>query len=140
MNVLAKLTRKWHRSGVRGVLAGALRRVAAGVDSKRTADNPEAKHSGADPTDHAHDFLTWVRFAVPGMLVLPNVDAMEHALANMPPGAPVLEIGSFCGLSTVHLSHLLDKFSPTSTLFTCDRWEFEGQRLGALLGDSKFVT
>jgi hypothetical protein len=58
----------------------------------------------------------------------------------MPPGAPVLEIGSFCGLSTVHLSHLMGKLAPTSTLFTCDKWEFEGQQLGALLGGSRTVT
>jgi hypothetical protein len=91
-------------------------------------------------TKQANEFLAWVRFAVPGMLVQENVDAMEHAIANMPPGKPILEIGSFCGLSAVVLSYLLDRRSMTTPIFTCDKWEFEGQRLGAPLGDSPSVT
>jgi len=86
------------------------------------------------------DFLTWVRFAVPGMLAEPNVAAMDHALAHMPAGSPVLEVGSFCGLSTVVLAHLLEKRSPESPLFTCDTWAFEGQQLGSPLGGSRSLT
>ena len=87
-------------------------------------------------TIQANVFLVWVRFAVPGMLEKRNIDAMEYAIANMPPGKPILEIDSFCGLSTVVLSYLLDKRSKTTPIYTCDKWEFEGFPLGALLGDS----
>ena len=79
-------------------------------------------------------------FRCPGMLTQQNIDAMEYAIAHMPPGKPILEIGSFCGLSTVVLCYLLDKHSKTNRMFTCDKWEFEGQQLGAPLGDSTSVT
>ena len=126
MSISSRLKNKLHESGVRGVAASALRHAANRVDSSETKP--------------LNEFLTWVSFAVPGMLAQGNIDAMEHALANMPPGKPILEIGSFCGLSTVVLSYLLSKGSKTTTVFTCDKWEFEGQELGAPLGDSPTVT
>jgi len=91
-------------------------------------------------TEQFNEFLAWVRLAVPGMLVQENIDAMEYAVANMPRGKPILEIGSFCGLSTVVLSHLLDKRSVTTPIYTCDKWEFDGQQLGTPLGNSPSVT
>src|SRR5262245_49593056 len=120
MSIISRFKHKLHQSSVRGVVASALHYMANRVDSNETK--------------HANEFLVWVRFAVPGMLGQENVDAMEYAVANMPPGKPILEIGSFCGLSTVVLSYLLDKCSKTTSVFTCDKWEFEGQQLGAPLG------
>jgi hypothetical protein len=52
----------------------------------------------------------------------------------------MLEIGSFCGLSTCIIAYLCDKHSLANRLFTCDRWGFEGQNLGANLGDHKSIT
>jgi hypothetical protein len=126
MSITSRLKHKLHQSGVRGAVAGALRHSANRLDSNETKQGNE--------------FLTWIRFAVPGMLAQENVDAMEYALTNMPSGKPILEIGSFCGLSTVVLSYLLSKHSKTTPFFTCDKWEFEGQRLGSPLGDSPSVT
>jgi hypothetical protein len=127
----SRLKYRYHQSGLRGVAASALRHIANRVDRK-----PVENHSQI----HSNEFLSWANFAVPGMLEPRNVDAMEYALANMPPGKPILEIGSFCGLSTVVLSYLLEKQSRTTPMFTCDKWEFEGQYLGASLGDSPCVT
>lgn len=126
MSITSRLKHKLHQSGVRGVAASALRHAASRVDSYETKESNE--------------FLAWIRFAIPGMLVQGNLDAMEYAIANMPPGKPILEIGSFCGLSTTVLSYLLSKRSKTTPIFTCDKWEFEGQQLGAPLGDSPVVT
>ena len=119
-------------SGAQRAIERALRRV--------TRLRPREPAIGALPPPPIDDFLTWVRFAVPGMLAEPNIAAMDHALARMPTGRAVLEIGSFCGLSTVVLSHLLGRHSPDSRLFTCDEWKFEGQQLGAQLGASRSVT
>ena len=130
MSILKRL--RVLRSGIRGVVASALRDTANRVDRKPTPDRSETKP--------ANEFLSWIRFAVPGMLARGNVDAMEYAVANMPPDEPILEIGSFCGLSTVVLAYLLDKRSKTVPIYTCDQWEFEGQQLGAPLGDSPSVT
>jgi Methyltransferase domain len=132
MGLISELKHKLHQSGVRGVIAGALRHTANRVDRKLMDNNSETKGN--------NEFLAWVRFAVPGMLEQGNIDAMESAVANMPPGKPILEIGSFCGLSTIVLSYLLEKHSKTTPIYTCDRWEFEGQQLGTPLGDSPSVT
>jgi len=86
------------------------------------------------------DYLVWLSFAVPGMLNRGNVDSMAHALQHMPREGAMLEIGSFCGLSTCVLSYLRQKHAVTAPFFTCDRWSFEGQELGASLGDSLQVT
>lgn len=126
MSATSRLKNKLHGSGVRGVLASALRHAANRVDVHEERQ--------------FNEFLAWVRFAVPGMLAPENIDAMDYALENMPAGHPILEIGSFCGLSTVVLSYLLSKRSQTTPIFTCDKWQFEGQQLGGLLGDSPTVT
>jgi hypothetical protein len=124
------------KTDIRGILASLLRRVASWIDH-RPPEPGAAKKSGKKAED---EYLMWVRFAVPGMLHRANAEAMEHAIANLPQDKPVLEIGSFCGLSTVILSHLLDKHAPDSTLFTCDKWSFEGQKPGTGLGDSVCLT
>ncbi len=132
MTQVSKIKYKLRQSGVRGVIASALRHSANRIDRTLVS-----KHSGGE---QANEFLAWIRFAVPGMLDQGNVSAMEYAIANLPSGNPILEIGSFCGLSTVVLSYLLDKRSKATPLFTCDKWEFEGQKLGEPLGDSPVVT
>jgi hypothetical protein len=132
MRLISRLKHKLHQSGVRGVVASTLRHTANRLDRKLIDIKTETKQTT--------DFVGWVRFAVPGMLTPGNVAAMEYAVKNMPPGNPVLEIGSFSGLSTIVLSYLLDKYSKTTPIFTCDKWEFEGQQLGAPLGDSPSVN
>jgi len=132
MKIISRLKHKLHQSGARGVVASALRHAANRVDRKLITVNAETKK--------ATDFVAWIRFAVPGMLAPGNVAAMEYAITNMPPGNPILEIGSFCGLSTIVLSYMLDKSSKTTPIFSCDKWEFEEQQLGASLGDSPSVT
>lgn len=127
MGITSRLKHKLDESGVRGVVASTLHHAASRIDS-------------TDETKHLNEFLAWIRFAVPGMLSQGNMDAMEYAVTNMPPGKPIVEIGSFCGLSTVVLSYLLSKRSNATPIFTCDKWEFEGQQLGAPLGDSPSVT
>jgi predicted O-methyltransferase YrrM len=42
------------------------------------------------------------------------------------PNAPMLEIGSFCGLSTNIIQYFKQKHDRTLPLFTCDKWIFEG--------------
>ena len=126
MSITSRLRQKFHQSGIRGVTASTLRHAAHRLHSN------ESKQ--------INEFLVWIRFAVPGMLAEGNVQAMEYAITNMPPGKPILEIGSFCGLSTVVLSYFLSKQSKTTPVFTCDKWEFEGQELGSPLGDSPTVS
>lgn len=72
------------------------------------------------------EYVSWVVFAVAGMLERGNLSCFEHAIKNLPGDAPVVEIGSFCGLSTNLLTYFKRKHQKTNPLFTCDRWAFEG--------------
>jgi hypothetical protein len=130
MSLFSRAKSKWKQSGILGVAASLFRYAASRLD--RRASTTEG--------DATSEFLTWVQFAVPGMLTPGNVEAFRHAIANMPPQGAVIEIGSFCGLSTTVISYWLDKYSRGNKVFTCDKWEFEGQQLGAPLGDSPSVT
>lgn len=87
-----------------------------------------------------NEYLSWLHFAVPGMLVRGNIEAMSYAIERLPPRTALVEIGSFCGLSTSVLTYLKAKHGVTSPLFTSDEWAFEGQRPGEWLGDSRTVT
>jgi Methyltransferase domain len=131
--MLSKIRRKLRQSGVRGFVASTLRYTANRIDSQKDSEASRV-------FEPKNEFIAWVRFGVPGILAEGNIDAMEYAIAHIPPGKPILEIGSFCGLSTVILSYLLTKYSLSVPFFTCDKWEFEGQQLGAHLGDSLSVT
>jgi hypothetical protein len=137
-----KTTYKICRGGLRATAAAAMRRFAAALDNS----NPDPVNAlpPADPQDAIpsawSEYLSWLSFAVPGMLDRRNADAISFALQHLPNDAPMLEIGSFCGLSTSVIAYFRLKHSISNRLFTCDHWAFEGQDVGAYLGDSEFVT
>jgi hypothetical protein len=130
MSLLSRAKSKWNQSGAFGVAASLFRFVAGRLERRVSAGERDA----------TSEFLTWVQFAVPGMLTRGNVEAFRHAIANMPQQGAVIEIGSFCGLSTTVISYWLDKYARGNKIFTCDKWEFEGQQLGTPLGDSPSIT
>jgi hypothetical protein len=86
------------------------------------------------------EFVDWLRFAVPGMTSLGNERAFEYVVSHLNSNYPVVEIGSFCGLSTILLGHYLNKYHKTNPIVTCDKWVFEGQELGESLGGSGLLT
>ena len=61
-----------------------------------------------------------------GMLHEGNIYLMDHAIKNMPTDGIVLEIGSYGGLSTNLMLHLLKKHNRTVKLLNCDPWIYEG--------------
>ncbi|MBT8339771.1 MAG: class I SAM-dependent methyltransferase [Desulfatitalea sp.] len=132
MNLKTKISVKIKRDGIPGALSSSLRHMAHWLDNRQKKPDQKANKD--------EEFLNWVYFAVPGMLTPENVEAMRYAIANMPIGRPVVEIGSFCGLSTTVLSYLLSKRLGATLFFTCDKWEFEGQQTGKPLCDSLPVT
>lgn len=136
MSLIDKVKTSFETGGVQSVAAGGFRFIANRLDHHPAEVNPVS----AAATNRTSEFLTWVRFAVPGMLENGNVDAMEYALANMPKGSRILEIGSFCGLSTVVINYLMDRAGMDNVMFTSDKWEFESQKKGEPLGDSPTMT
>jgi hypothetical protein len=96
------------------------------------------------PIDISDEAVNWLCFANAGILERGNLYSFDHAIANLPEGgAPILEIGSFCGLSTNLLSHYKTKHNVTNKLINCDKWQFEGARpgekiAGTFIGHSEY--
>ncbi len=78
------------------------------------------------------EYLNWLTFANAGMLHGGNPWLMEHAVKNLPSQDPIVEIGSFCGLSTNVISYFLRRNGKTNPMFTCDRWLFEAENGGSI--------
>ena len=85
-------------------------------------------------------FIKLVRHLVPGWLRPANVWCFRHALTHLPGDAPLLEIGSFCGLSTVVLLHLKQHLGVRNILFTCDPWIVPEGPEDALVAESTRLT
>ena len=83
------------------------------------------------------EFLNWLSFANAGMLSHGNSYCVDYAIKRLPTDNPIIEIGSFCGLSTNVIAYLLKKHSRQNKIFTSDRWIFEGAEKGGTLGTSE---
>jgi predicted O-methyltransferase YrrM len=79
----------------------------------------------AAPHGPEQEFIQWLQFANPGMTRPGNLLAFDYAAAHLPTDSPVLEIGSFCGLSTNFIAYYLRKHGRGNSIFTCDKWQFE---------------
>jgi hypothetical protein len=86
------------------------------------------------------EYLSWLSFANAGMLDRGNVDCFDYAMRNLPSSSPIIEIGSFCGLSTNIITYFKQKYAAKNSLISCDKWLFEGADSSKMLGDSKFVS
>ena len=122
--------RVFNERGVFGVAEVFFGKLAK--DKKRNLEGPTANGWS--------EYVSWLTFANAGMLEPGNVNCMDYAIQNLPSEAPIVEIGSFCGLSTNLLTYLKEKYARKSPLITCDKWEFEGAKSGGMLGDSKSVS
>jgi hypothetical protein len=85
-------------------------------------------------------FVNWLRFANAGMLNEGNIYCFEYAIKNLPSENPLIEIGSFCGLSTNLINYCLQKNNKSNKLFTADKWEFEGAESVSDLIDGSDIT
>jgi len=74
------------------------------------------------------EFVRWLGYANAGMLNPGNAWSMDYAIRHLPSGHPVVEIGSFAGLSANVICHLLRKHGRRNALFTCDNWDVTGQQ------------
>jgi Methyltransferase domain len=87
-----------------------------------------------------NDFINWLTFAVAGMLSDGNLYCFEYAIANLPSDSPIIEIGSFCGLSTNLMSYYLRKHNKKNKLITADKWIFEGAELNEKFLDQTNIS
>jgi hypothetical protein len=87
--------------------------------------------------DISDEYVEWLCFANAGMLNRGNLYSFDYAIKNLPSNNPILEIGSFCGLSTNLINYYLFKNNKNNLLFTADKWIFEGSESeSGRLGDS----
>lgn len=61
-----------------------------------------------------------------GMLHEGNIYLMGYAIKNMPNDGMVFEIGSYAGLSTNVMLHLLKTYNKEHVFIGCDAWVYEG--------------
>ena len=61
---------------------------------------------------------------------------MKYAVENLPTKDPIVEIGSFCGLSTNVISYFVRNFKKENDIFCSDKWVFQGAENGGYLGSS----
>ncbi|HEX8475894.1 MAG TPA: class I SAM-dependent methyltransferase [Pyrinomonadaceae bacterium] len=105
--------------------ARALRKVARIIDSEQQILL----------TDQSDSTTDWLSFANAGMLERGNHYCFDYVMRNLPSDAPMLEIGSFCGLSTNFITYYKKKHNIKNRLFNCDRWEFENTHKSSMLDD-----
>lgn len=86
------------------------------------------------------EYIKWLSLANAGMLGVGNVFCFDYAIKHLPSNAPIVEIGSFCGLSTNVMTYLKEKHGVKTPLITCDKWIFEGAEQGGFLGDSTVIS
>jgi hypothetical protein len=99
----------------------------------------EPSHDTALPEAWS-EYLSWLSLANAGMMDRGNVAGFDYALRNLPSASPIVEIGSFCGLSTNTLTYLKQIHGRSNPLITCDRWMFEGSETGRTLDPTTRVT
>ena len=87
--------------------------------------------------DHYPDWLSW---ANAGMLYRGNLHSFDYAIKHLKDDTAIVEIGSFCGLSTNFLTYYKRRNGRTNRLFTCDAWKFGGAHPGQLLSSFSSVT
>ncbi|MGH9682016.1 MAG: class I SAM-dependent methyltransferase [Candidatus Acidiferrales bacterium] len=80
---------------------------------------------GPARADIGDDFIKWLCFANAGMLDKGNLYLIDQAMRQIPSMAPIVEIGSFCGLSANVLTHYKRRYGLQNALITCDKWDFE---------------
>jgi hypothetical protein len=90
--------------------------------------------------DISNDYINWLSFANAGMLNRGNLYCLEYAVKNLPSSSPIIEIGSFCGLSTNLITYYKEKHNIKNRLITCDKWEFENADNKTRVGDSSSIT
>ena len=83
------------------------------------------------------EFISWLLFVNAGMIDHGNIYLFDYVIRNLPSRKPIVEIGSFCGLSLNILNYLLRKYSKSNILFSADSFIFEGYNQASRIGDSQ---
>ena len=64
--------------------------------------------------------LEKMRFCIPGWLELGHIYSIDYVIKNLPSKDPILEIGTFAGLSTNVFLYFLNKYNKPNKYYTTD--------------------
>ena len=78
--------------------------------------------------DISDEFINRLYCANAGMLHRGNLYAFDYVMKHLPEHGSILEIGSYCGLSTNAIIYYQYKYQKNNPFFTCDSWEFFGEK------------
>ncbi len=84
--------------------------------------------------DISDPYVAWLRLANAGMVHRGNLYCIDYAIRHLPSSAPILEIGSFCGLSTNLITYYKERHQAKNRVIACDKWVFEGAEEGQVGG------
>jgi hypothetical protein len=123
-------------------------RIVERIREKGLAGSARAlfRRLGTEPSDSVglpdawSEYLSWLSLANAGMMDRGNVAGFDYAMRHLPSASPIVEIGSFCGLSTNTLTYLKRIHGRSNSLITCDKWIFEGSESGGTLDETTTVT
>ena len=73
--------------------------------------------------DVSDDNTNLLSMAIPGFLHPGNLYCFDYAIKNIPSSAPIIEIGSFSGLSTNILNYYLKLYDKKNKIICSDPWE-----------------
>jgi hypothetical protein len=90
-------------------------------------------HPVIDISDQYTELLCGIN---PGWLERGNLYSFDYALRNLPSGAPIIEIGSFCGLSTNLLAYYKEANGVKNKVINCDKWDWNNT---GKVGNSSFT-
>lgn len=125
---MKKILESYRKQGT----AAALKNILKGIAGQRVEPSKITKEWT--------QYMSWLQYANAGMLKRGNAYCMDYAVKHLPSSSPIVEIGSFCGLSTNMITHMKERHGVRNPLITCDRWLFEGAEQGGLLGTSSAVS
>ena len=66
------------------------------------------------------EYITKLCYANTGFLNIGNIWCFDYAIANLPSENPIIEIGSFCGLSSNVITYLKYRHSRKNKLICVD--------------------
>lgn len=72
------------------------------------------------------EYIERLQVTVPGMVHKGNVYWFDKIIKELRSTGPILEIGSFCGQSTLIMRYFLDKYGKKNKLVACDPFVYEG--------------
>ena len=86
------------------------------------------------------EYITKLCYANTGFLNIGNIWCFDYAIANLPSENPIIEIGSFCGLSSNVITYLKYRHSRKNKLICVDPWDFSEGDKSAKLAEHPYLT